>query len=139
METVTFEDLIESFNHAARVILQLSEEVIKIEQKFGTASQVAKTKRHQLQVLTRLHENSRIYIDAQREANHLLSVNYKTLELILMNQADGLPWQRIGYLMKDNTDKWAKLDRIDHTIFSVSAALRIQTDITDNALRGLLS
>lgn len=111
-------DLERAFDHAGKTILEMSQEIEELQQKFGERSRLVETKSAQLATLINLHEKAQSAINLYRRAMHLAMINQKVLEVAVMKHETGLPWEKVAKVVGFDPDEGRSMDVIDYKLKS---------------------
>ena len=80
---MTEQDFKNIIDNGSRVILEMTKELEKLEEKYGTASKFCQTKRFYLNCLIELHEGCVNEINALRNTLKMAMINNKAQELAM--------------------------------------------------------
>lgn len=130
MDSGQFETL---YNRAAKVILDLNEELTTLSDKFGKESSLVSRKADQLAALIALHDNSKDYIAHLRHCLKLAEIVNHYKDLIVMQKESGLPWEKVARLYGWDELEARKLQSFDDKVSAMYVKLAdiVGPELTD--------
>ena len=111
-----------AFENALLVINDMTDDALRIKEKYGSDSKLLERKLHELEVVKNLYKQAAEYINTTQDKMHIMEVNHKVLEVMALKEDAGLPWRNVGVILGDpNPQRWEFIDRIDTLIANVKA------------------
>lgn len=113
---------------SAIVLQQLAQEILQIEEKYGTKSKLLEKKKDQLKKLRELYDNSLDYINFLRTHNLAMYSEFMMAEVIRHSRDTGMPVSKIMSLCGDDSGVWQSVDKLDTLISDLKIKMGFKTD-----------
>lgn len=125
-DKVLYTEIENVYNHSAMVINKMTEEIITLQEKFGTASKLVETKKEQLTQIRTLYDKTLAYINYVRELNYNMYNEFMFIEMERHKKEMGLSYQQLAVLSGRDPNEWKKVDEWDKVITSIKTKLKIE-------------
>ncbi len=121
-----YNDIEVVYNESALTINRITEEIVNLQEKFGTSSKIVETKKNQLAQIRRLYDKTLSYINYLRELNHSMYNEFMFIEMERHKKEMGLSYQQLAVLSGKNPKEWEKIDKLDRVIASIKTKLKLE-------------